>query len=214
MAIRLSGFIKQTRNAAEHMRNNGFKPEKGNIKYEDVNNDGKLDYQDQQVLGNTIPKITYGITAGLRYKRFDLNLLFQGLGQANAMTKSDMTRLRYEWLTITESWRDAWTPENSQSQIPMLRFDSSWDTYDSSFWMHRIDFLKLKNIQLGYLFPDKLTRKLGLQKIYLYANAQNVFTIMWKKGYEGYDPERDTFGSGVGLYPTPRIFTFGINLNF
>ena len=208
------GIYQTDEDAAEHMRNNGFKPEKGNIKYEDVNNDGKLDYQDQQVLGNTIPKITYGITAGLRYKRFDLNLLFQGLGQANAMTKSDMTRLRYEWLTITESWRDAWTPENSQSQIPMLRFDSSWDTYDSSFWMHRIDFLKLKNIQLGYLFPDKLTRKLGLQKIYLYANAQNVFTIMWKKGYEGYDPERDTFGSGVGLYPTPRIFTFGINLNF
>ena len=81
----------------------------GNLKYEDVNNDGKLDYQDKQVLGNTIPKITYGLTAGLRYKGFDLNILFQGLGQANAFTKSGMTRMQYEWLTISDKWRDAWS---------------------------------------------------------------------------------------------------------
>ena len=186
----------------------------GNLKYEDINNDGKLDYQDKQVLGNTIPKITYGITAGLRYKGFDLNILFQGLGLANTLTKSDMTRLRYEWLTITDSWKDAWTPENSGSTIPMLRFDSSWDTYDSSYWMHRIDFLKLKNLQVGYEIPRQITSMLKIQKLYLYANAQNLFTIMWKKGYEGYDPERSTFDAGQGVYPSPRIFTFGINLNF
>ena len=91
------------------MHSNGLKPEMGNLKYEDVNNDGKLDYQDKQVLGNTIPKITYGLTAGLRYKGFDLNILFQGLGQANAFTKSGMTRMQYEWLTISDKWRDAWS---------------------------------------------------------------------------------------------------------
>lgn len=208
------GVYQSNEEAAEHMHSNGFKPEMGNLKYEDVNNDGKLDYQDKQVLGNTIPKITYGITAGLRYKGFDLNILFQGLGQANAFTKSDMTRLRYEWLTISDMWKDAWTPENSDSNIPMLRFDSSWDTYDSSFWMHRIDFLKLKNLQLGYAVPEQITSKLKIKKLYLYANAQNLFTIMWKKGYEGYDPERNTFDSGANIYPTPRIFTFGMNLNF
>ena len=186
----------------------------GNLKYEDVNNDGKLDYQDKQILGNTIPKITYGLTAGLRYKGFDLNILFQGLGQANAFTKSGMTRMQYEWLTISDKWRDAWSPENPDSNIPMLRFDSSWDTYDSSFWVHRIDFLKLKNLQLGYAFPEWITSKLKMQRLYVYANAQNLFTIMWKKGYEGYDPERNTFDSGTNYYPTPRIFTFGINLNF
>lgn len=208
------GIYQSDEEAAQHMHSNGFKPEMGNLKYEDINNDGKLDYQDKQVLGNTIPKITYGITAGLRYKGFDLNILFQGLGLANTLTKSDMTRLRYEWLTITDSWKDAWTPENSGSTIPMLRFDSSWDTYDSSYWMHRIDFLKLKNLQVGYEIPRQITSMLKIQKLYLYANAQNLFTIMWKKGYEGYDPERSTFDAGQGVYPSPRIFTFGINLNF
>ena len=208
------GIYQSDEEAAQHMHSNGLKPEMGNLKYEDVNNDGKLDYQDKQVLGNTIPKITYGLTAGLRYKGFDLNILFQGLGQANAFTKSGMTRMQYEWLTISDKWRDAWSPENPDSNIPMLRFDSSWDTYDSSFWVHRIDFLKLKNLQLGYAFPEWITSKLKMQRLYVYANAQNLFTIMWKKGYEGYDPERNTFDSGTNYYPTPRIFTFGINLNF
>ena len=53
-----------------------------------------------------------------------------------------------------------------------------------------------------------------MQRLYVYANTQNLFTIMLKKGYEGYDPERNTFDSGTNYYPTPRIFTFGINLNF
>ena len=111
-------------------------------------------------------------------------------------------------------WRDAWTPENSGSSIPMLRYDSTWDRYDSSFWVHRIDFLKLKNLQLGYAFPERITSKLKMQRLYVYANAQNLFTVMWKKGYEGYDPERNTFDVGGSPYPTPRIFTFGLNLNF
>ena len=126
------GIYQSDEEAAQNMHSNGLKPEMGNLKYEDVNNDGKLDYQDKQVLGNTIPKITYGLTAGLRYKGFDLNILFQGLGQANAFTKSGMTRMQYEWLTISDKWRDAWSPENPDSNIPMLRFDSSWDTYDLS----------------------------------------------------------------------------------
>ena len=208
------GIYQTDEEAAAHMHNNGLVPEQGNIKYEDVNNDGKLDYQDKQVLGNTIPKITYGITAGLRYKGFDLNLLFQGLGLGYAFTKNNFTQMQLMYLTITDSWKDAWTPENPDSNIPMLRFDSTWDQYESSFWAHRIDFLKLKNIQLGYTIPDKIVSKLGLSRLYLYANAQNVFTILWKKGYEGYDPERSTFDEGSAFYPTPRIFTFGLNINF
>ena len=54
------GIYQSDEEAAQHMHSNGLKPEMGNLKYEDVNNDGKLDYQDKQVLGNTIPKITYG----------------------------------------------------------------------------------------------------------------------------------------------------------
>lgn len=208
------GIYQSDEEAKEHMYANGYIPEAGNLKYEDMNNDGKLDYRDKQVLGNTIPKITYGITAGVRYKGLDLNLLFQGLGQANAYTQNYFTILRYSHLTIADYWKDAWTPEHTDTQIPMLRFDSSWDIYDSSFWVHRIDFLKLKNLQLGYTIPESITSRFKIQKLYIYANAQNVFTLMWKKGYEGYDPERNTFDDGSRSYPNPKIFSFGINFNF
>lgn len=208
------GIYQSDDEAKAHMHDNGYIPEAGNLKYEDVNNDGKLDYRDKQVLGNTIPKITYGISAGLRYKGFDLNMLLQGLGQANAYTRNYFTILRYSHLTIADFWKDAWTPDNTDTKIPMLRFDSSWDIYDSSFWMHRIDFLKLKNLQLGYMVPESITSRFKIEKLYLYANAQNLFTIMWQKGYEGYDPERNTFDDGSRSYPSPRIYSFGINVNF
>ena len=81
-------------------------------------------------------------------------------------------------------------------------------------YLQNAAYMRLKNLQLGYAFPEWITSKLKMQRLYVYANAQNLFTIMWKKGYEGYDPERNTFDSGTNYYPTPRIFTFGINLNF
>lgn len=104
-----------------------------------------------------------------------------------------MTRLGYEYMRIAGFWRDAWTPENSGSSIPMLRYDSTWDRYDSSFWVHRIDFLKLKNLQLGYAFPERITSKLKMQRLYVYANAQNLFTVMWKKAM------RDTIRKEIRL---------------
>lgn len=108
---------------------------------------------------------------------------------------------------------NAWTPENTDSDIPSVKFDNSWDNEPSSFWVQEVNFVKLKNIQLGYTFPDGITSRLGLQKIYLYANGQNVFTVV-TKDYEGYDPERNTFDSGDNIYPIPRIISFGLNLNF
>lgn len=208
------GIYQTDEEAQMHMHSNGFVPKQGNLKYEDVNGDGKLDYQDKQVLGNTIPKATYGINAGLRFKGFDLSVLFQGVGGANAVIKDYTTRMAYECITIPTFRRDSWSLDNTDSEIPMLRFDSSWDEYDSSFWVRRIDFLKLKNLQLGYNFSENVISKLHLSRLYLYVNAQNLFTLMLCDGYEGYDPERDTFQSGSNFYPSARSFTFGLNINF
>lgn len=208
------GIYQTDEEAESHMHANSYKPKAGNLKLEDVNNDGKLDFEDKQEMGNTIPKLTYGLSAGFRYKGFDLSLLFQGIGKAHAYTQSDYTRMSYEYLTISTKWRDAWSPENPNSNIPGLKFDNSWDQQESSYWVHRIDFLKLKNMQLGYSLPQSLISRLKMEKVYVYANAQNVFTLLWHKGYEGLDPERNTFGDGAGFYATPVTFTFGLNINF
>lgn len=138
------GIYQTDEEAAAHMHSNSYVPKAGNLKFEDVNGDGKLGYEDKQEMGNTIPTFTYGITANLRYKNVDLSLLFQGVANFNVYTQNEYTRMSYEYLNITEKWKDAWSPENTGSKIPSLKFDNSWDQSESSFWVHRGDFLKLK----------------------------------------------------------------------
>jgi TonB-linked SusC/RagA family outer membrane protein len=207
------GVYQSDEEAKEHMYDNSPTPKAGNLKYEDVNNDGKLGYEDKQGLGNTIPKFTYGLSGAFHYKGFDLSYLFQGVAGVNLYVQNNFTNLNLETRMISTRWRDAWSPDNRDTNIPSLKFNNTWDNYESSFWVRNGSFLKLKNLQLTYTLPEQLLTRIGLQKVSVYANAQNVFTIA-DKDYEGYDPERNTFGSGNMVYPTPRIISFGVNLNF
>jgi TonB-linked SusC/RagA family outer membrane protein len=207
------GIFQSDKEATDYMYANSYKPKAGNLKFEDVNKDGKLGYEDKQGLGNTIPKFTFGLTPSFNYKGFDLSFLIQGIAGVNAYTQNNFTHVAWENRTISKHWRDAWTPQNTNTNTPSIKFDNSWDNSASSFWVHDLSFVKLKNAQVGYTFPGSISSRLGLQKIYLYANAQNVFSIVGKE-YEGYDPERNTFDSGNNMYPVPRIISFGINLNF
>ncbi len=211
---KVTGIYQTDDEATSHMHANGFKPKAGYLKFEDKNQDGKLGYEDKQELGNTVPKVTYGLTTNFKYKNFDLSLLFQGIAGAHLYTQNTYTIMDYERQTITSKWRDAWTPENTGTNIPSLKFNSTWENSENSFWVHRADFLKLKNVQLGYMLPRALLSKQKIENVYVYANAQNVFTLMMQKGYEGFDPERTSNGSGDSLYPTARIFSIGINLTF
>jgi len=207
------GIYQTDTEASEHMYANSFKPKAGNLKFEDVNDDGKLGFEDKQGLGNTIPKLTFGITPGLNFKGFDLNLLFQGIAFANMYTQDPLTNITWENRTINKMWRDAWTTDNTDTDIPKISYNNTWDNSVSSFWIHDISFIKLKNIQLGYNLPENVLTSLGLQNVYLYLNAQNVFTIV-NKDYEGWDPERNNFTSDSNMYPIPRIASIGINLKF
>lgn len=207
------GIYQSDKEAADHMYANSYKPKAGNLKFEDVNNDGKLGYEDKQGLGNTIPKFTFGLSPSFKYKGFDLSFLFQGIAGVNVYTQNPLTNLTWENRVITKKWRDAWTPQNTNTNIPSIKYNNTWDSSQSSFWVHDISFIKMKNIQFGYTCPGNISTGLGLQKIYVYANAQNVFSIT-NKEYEGYDPERNTFNSGNHLYPVPRIISLGVNLNF
>lgn len=207
------GIYQSDQEAKDHMSNNSYKPIAGNLKFEDVNEDGKLGFEDKQEIGNTIPKFSYGLNASFNYKGFDLNLLFQGLAGVHGYNQNTFTYLNLETRTITTKWRDAWSPDNKDTDVPILFFNNPWDNQESSYWVKDLSFLKLKNVQLGYDLPQSLTSRTGLEKIYLYLNAQNVFVLV-DKDFEGYDPEKDTFTHGINQFPVPRIISFGINLNF
>ncbi len=207
------GIYQTDQEASEHMFANGFKPKAGNLKFEDVNKDGKLGFEDKQSIGNTIPKVTFGISPSFKFKGFDLNILMQGILGVNMFNQNNFTNLTYENRVIGERWLNSWTPTNTNTNIPMARFDNSWNSSQSSFWVNKVDFVKLKNIQLGYSVPEKLSNKYGLKKAYIYVNAQNMYTLVSNE-FDGYDPEKNTFDSSVNQYPVPRIVTLGVNLNF
>jgi TonB-linked SusC/RagA family outer membrane protein len=207
------GIYQTNQEASEHMHANGYIPRAGELKYEDVNKDGKIGFEDKMPLGNTIPKYTFGINPSLSFKGFDLSILMQGIAGASVYTQNAWTQpLGISGGTITKRWRDAWTPENTETSIPSISISDTWRGEASSFWVSEISFVKMKNIQLGYTFPINMTTRLGIQKLYVYANAQNVGSLV-NKNYEGFDPERNTFDSGDNFYPIPRIISFGFNLN-
>ena len=207
------GIYQTLQEASEHMFANSYKPKAGELKFEDLNGDGKMGFEDKQELGNTIPKLTFGITSKLQFMGFDLNLLFQGIGMAHMYTQDPLTNVSWENRTLNTMWRDAWSVDNTDTDIPAIRYNNTWDNQVSSFWVHDISFLKLKNIQLGYNLPENILSSVGIKNVYFYLNAQNVFTIV-NKNYDGWDPERNTFTSDSNMYPVPRIVSLGINLNF
>jgi TonB-linked SusC/RagA family outer membrane protein len=212
--LKAEGVYKTNEEAKAHMFTNGYVPKAGELKYQDVNSDGRIDYQDKMDLGNTIPKFTYGFNTDFSYKGFDLGILFQGIGGVHAYTQNAWTQpLGISGGTITKRWRDAWTPENTDTDIPGIAINNTWNGNASSFWVSNISFLKVRNIQLGYTVPSKLTSRINVQKLHFYVNAQNVFSFV-SKNYEGFDPERNTFDSGENFYPLARIVSAGLNLNF
>lgn len=209
-AFQAEGIYQTDQEAQEHMHSNAYTPSAGELRYTDVNGDGRLDHNDMMAIGNTIPKYNFGANLEFAYKGFDLGLILSGSAGYTVNTLDAWTRpLGISGGIVTKRWRDAWTPENTDTDIPMLRYQDNWMIQNSSFWMQDISFLKIRNVQLGYTFP---TRILGLRSLYTYVNLQNYFTFV-TGDYEGYDPERSTFTSGYNTYPLPKIISFGLNVN-
>jgi TonB-linked SusC/RagA family outer membrane protein len=206
------GVFQSDKEAGDYMSNNGYIPKAGDLKYEDVNHDGKLDYNDKQSLGNTLPKYTYGITLGANYKNWSLNIVTQGMAGINGYNQSAWTTpLGISGGTLLTRWKDAWTPENHSNTMPRIVVNDTWNRYESSFWVQNMSYFKIKNIQLSYQLPASLLQTIHFKGGSVYINAQNLpsFTT---KGYIGFDPEQDTFGNGGSVYPTPFITSLGINL--
>ena len=208
------GIYQSDAEAKEHMYANAYTPAPGDIKYKDVNGDGKLGYQDMQEIGNTIPKSNYGINGSVSWKNFDMNFLFSGIAGVNGYFQNTWTEpLGISGASITKKWRNAWTKDKPSTELPRIIMNDTWNRQPSSFWSCEMSWFKLKNIQLGYTFPAELVKKLNLQKLYVYLNGTDLFTLVSSK-YEGFDPERDTFSDGDYIYPTPRIYTIGLNVTF
>lgn len=185
----------------------------GDVRWKDLNGDGKITEDDRKYLGSPIPKVTYGLTVNLSYKGFDLTLF--GQGAAGNKVFQGLRRLDLN----NANWQTAalgrWTGEGTSNSYPRLSTTDPNGNFTkmSNFYLQKGDYFRIKVIQLGYSLPSDIIAKAGLSKTRIYVTTENLFTFT---KYTGYDPEigGDVSGIDRGYYPQARSFMMGVNLSF
>jgi TonB-dependent starch-binding outer membrane protein SusC len=196
----------------------------GMIRYKDISGpngvpDGSVDATyDRKVIGNTIPKYSYGATITADYKGFDFSLLLEGLGGYEKQMGSYMAFAFYNSGQI-QRWQadNRWTTENPDrnAKYPALTSlnQGSENTQTSTFWIKNASFLRVKNVQLGYSFSNSALQKIKIDKFRVYISGQNLFSF--NHFYKGWDPEMyQATGDSPSFYPITSVYTIGINVKF
>jgi TonB-linked SusC/RagA family outer membrane protein len=170
--------------------------------------DGKIDDADKVIIVNSAPDFSFGFGNTLRYKNFDLNFFMYGelgrqLTNSTRQTFLSSDRFRYTDNVMSESY-DRWTSSNPTGIYPT----GLYNTYETNtdFYVEDADFLRLKNVTLGYTFPKTFCNGL-FSRARLYVDAQNLFVIT---NYSGNDPETE----GFTAYPNQRTYSIGVELTF
>lgn len=192
----------------------------GDLRFVDLNKDGKIDNNDRTMIGNPHPDFTFGLTLGGQYKGFDLTAFFQG-----SVGNDLLNILKYD-LYGGVGWYNApkdilttfWNGPGSTNKNFAIDADSRLNREMSEWFIEDGSYMRLKNLQLGYTIPASLTNKISINNLRVYVAAQNLFTIT---GYSGLDPEIGEYlsnpiykGIDMGYYPQPRTIMFGINMKF
>lgn len=195
----------------------------GDLIFEDVNGDKVIDTNDYQCVGNYQPDFTYGWTNKLGYKNFDLAVTIDGQvgGKVIYAAARAFTLNRYDDNVLAESglnrWRSAEQPGNGFSHKAGTN-NLGANISPSTRYLYNADFLRIRNIALGYTMPRKLCSKIGVESVRFSMNVQNLWTF---DSYPGYSVEANYKGNSAtnngvdfGGYPISRVITFGVNLNF
>ena len=181
----------------------------GDVIFKDVNGDGIIDANDRvRHSKNNIPTITGGLDFRFNYRGFDLSVLFQGMAGAVRYLRFEASGNFGNYLL--SDFEDRWTPENIDGTKPRMfdRIDQYYRSQRSTYLVHKTDFVRLKNIELGYNLPATIVTKLRIQNFRVYASGFNIFT--YSPGYKDFDPEDDNQG-GMN-YPLQRILNLGVSI--
>ncbi|MDR0541635.1 MAG: TonB-dependent receptor [Dysgonamonadaceae bacterium] len=213
----------------------------GDYIYRDQNNDGVIDEQDRTFIGNPEPKFTYGIGNTFTYKNIDLTVQLTGVYGNDVVNYSRRymenprrnisnlftTALDYAKVDLIDpngpnDYRNV-KVVGGDAHAPRMPLSTATSDYDFAFSDRFIEdgsYLRIQNVSAGYTFPKQWTRKIGISNVKIFANLQNLYTF---SKYKGFDPEigisyghQESMLTGVdnGRYPSPRIYTFGLNASF
>lgn len=196
----------------------------GDNMFEDVNKDGKLDYNDYVYLGSNDPKISFSFNAGLEWNNFDLSCVFQGVAQRTIFRTGDndgnltwrVPMRSYYLNTSNVSVNNTWSPETPNAHYPSYTHNTVINDYNyqaSSWAVEDGSYIRLKSVTLGYNFPQTMLAKTKvINAARLYVTGSDLWE--YSKITDGWDPEASMGVSGTGRYPFVRTVTFGMNLTF
>jgi TonB-linked SusC/RagA family outer membrane protein len=184
----------------------------GDVKYVDLNGDGKIDANDMTNIGNSFPRYSFGLNSNFTFRNFELSLLFQGAAKVSTRLAGALAEMgNQEGFTHSIYTNNYWTPEHIDARFPRpLKFDLR-NVATSDRLVIDGSYVRLKNIQLAYVIPAAIASKARASRARVYVSATNVFTIS-KLNEWNLDPEVES-GRAV-YYPQTALYTLGLNLQF
>ncbi|WP_238395247.1 TonB-dependent receptor [Mucilaginibacter sp. 14171R-50] len=197
-------------------------PRGGDIKYRDLNNDGKIDYLDQAFIGYpTTPEIVYGFGFSTVYKGFDISAFFQGQARVSFFINpnkvspfipSDEAYIYGNTQVLSDFANDHWSEENQNlyalyPRLGTTRNSVTNNLQPSTWWLRDGSFMRLKQAEIGYTLPSRLSKSMKLKSLRIYFNGLNLLT--WSP-FKMWDPE---LGGNGFAYPIQKVFNLGILAN-
>ena len=226
---RADGIFQNEAEVKAHTDKNGnmLQPnaQPGDIRFRDVDGNGTIDEKDKEYCGSGIPKLEVNLSFSGSYKGFDLSLL---VGSAWGNKLYNGNRYFFEGMSsgtnMLASTANAWTTTNTNTDIPRaILQDPNGNSRESDRFLENGNFVRLRQLQIGYTLPSALMKKVLIDKLRLYVSGENLFTIT---GYSGIDPEfsrksateenSEVLNAGIDnmVYPFTRSFIFGMQLTF
>lgn len=192
-------------------------PQPGDIKYRDITGDGKVDNDDRTIIGKgNVPEITFGLNLGFNYKQFDFSALFQGAANFDMYLSNESAWAFFNGGKVfdrhfgrAQIGADG-NVINTNASYPRLTLnDNAVNERFSSYWLIPGDYLRFKNVEIGYTFPENITDKIGINRLRIYLNGRNLAT--WSK-IKHLDPENPQ--QRGWFYPQQKVYNLGVNLQF
>ncbi|WP_276484327.1 SusC/RagA family TonB-linked outer membrane protein [Paraflavitalea pollutisoli] len=204
----------------------------GDMKFKDLNGDSIINNGlntldnpgDMRVIGNSLPRYSFGITGSAAWNGFDLSFFFQGIGKQNWYPGNNADKFwgpysrSYYSFTPTDFPGKIWSPENPNAYFPLLRSyealnDGGTMRQPTDKYMQDLAYIRLKNLSIGYTLPSSIMKKLGLSNCRFYVTGENLFTLT-KFDTKYIDPEQASAEVNGRVYPFMKSYAFGLDLSF
>lgn len=205
----------------------------GDVKYEDINGDGKIniganrvgDMGDYSIIGNSSPRYNFSLTGGVNWKGWGLNMLWQGIAKqqflpssgdayfwgAGALAQVSVFKEHLDY--FNESNPDAYFPNPYASPVGAINSYVNKTQSPSSRYIQNASYIRLKNLTINYTFAGDWMQKMKINRLNVFGSGENLLTFSKLIGM--FDPETLAGGSGTGkIYPLSRVFSFGVNVTF